>query len=78
LTNQFGGVHGNKTGAATMQWRNKPLFRRTGDIKFKTGTEAAELLVAEVLLNNKPESSFKCAQCLLGLRRKGNRISYLF
>ena len=48
MANQFGGVHGNKAGAATMQWRNKPLFRRTGDVKFKTGAEAAELLVAEV------------------------------
>lgn len=27
-----------------MQWRNKPLLRRDGDVKFKTGAEAAELL----------------------------------
>ena len=49
LTGHFGGVHGNKAGAATMQWRNKPLFRRQGDIKFKTGKEAAQLLTAEAV-----------------------------
>ena len=30
-----------------MQWRNKPLFRREGDVKFKTGNEAAKMLSAE-------------------------------
>jgi len=30
-----------------MQWRNKPLMRRDGDVKFKTGAEAAELLTIE-------------------------------
>jgi len=58
LANQFGGVHGNKAGAATMQWRNKPLFRRTGDVKFKTGTEAAELLVAEAKRHDPHELTF--------------------
>ena len=43
----FGGVHGNKAGATAMQWRNKPLFRREGDSKFKTGKEAAQMLNAE-------------------------------
>lgn len=28
-------------------YRNKPLFRRLGDVRFKTGTEAAQLLVKE-------------------------------
>jgi len=28
-------------------WRNKPLFRRQGDVRFKTGQEAANLLVNE-------------------------------
>ena len=31
----------------TAAWRNKPLFRRQGDVRFKTGTEAAQLLVQE-------------------------------
>lgn len=30
-----------------MSWRNKPLLRREGDIRFKTGTEAANLLYEE-------------------------------
>jgi hypothetical protein len=29
-------------------WRNKPLFRREGDARFRTGTEAAQMLVQEV------------------------------
>ena len=41
-----GGVHGSR-GPASKQWRNKPLFRRTGDVRFKTGLEACEILVAE-------------------------------
>ena len=28
-------------------WRNKPLFRRQGDVRFKTGLEASKLLIAE-------------------------------
>jgi glutamate dehydrogenase (NADP+) len=28
-------------------WRNKPLFRRQGDVRFKTGNEAAQLLIKE-------------------------------
>lgn len=43
---QFGGVHGGR-GGVTKQWRNKPLLRRDGDVRFKTGTEAAELLLGE-------------------------------
>ena len=31
-------VHGKK------EWRNKPLFRRQGDKKFRTGLEASEML----------------------------------
>jgi hypothetical protein len=29
-------------------WRNKPLFRREGDARFRTGNEAASMLVDEV------------------------------
>jgi Glu/Leu/Phe/Val dehydrogenase, dimerisation domain len=28
-------------------WRNKPLFRRQGDVRFRTGTEASQLLINE-------------------------------
>ena len=48
---QFGGVHGSKPAVAQMQWRNKPLFRRNGDVKFKTGSEAVDLLNEEVRQN---------------------------
>lgn len=40
-----GGVHGNMQ--VSQSWRNKPLFRRQGDVRFRTGLEAANLLVAE-------------------------------
>lgn len=29
-------------------WRNKPLFRREGDARFRTGNEAAQMLINEV------------------------------
>ncbi|RHY36587.1 hypothetical protein DYB38_001907 [Aphanomyces astaci] len=35
-------VHGTTHGKKA--WRNKPLFRREGDKKFRTGTEAADML----------------------------------
>ena len=52
ITEQQGGltgmsVHGNRP-VATMQWRNKPLLRRAGDVKFKTGKQASEILNEEV------------------------------
>ncbi|KAG5185513.1 glutamate dehydrogenase 1 (NADP-dependent) [Tribonema minus] len=41
---QFGGVHGvSSKGQKT--WRNKPLFRRDGDQRFKTGSEAVQMLL---------------------------------
>jgi len=56
-----GGVHGSR-GPPSKQWRNKPLFRRTGDIRFKTGLEACDIIVAEATRRDpvKPEylSSF--------------------
>jgi glutamate dehydrogenase (NADP+) len=39
------GVH--QTMKISKTWRNKPLFRRQGDVRFKTGMEAANLLVRE-------------------------------
>ena len=39
------GVH--QTMQVSKSWRNKPLFRRQGDVRFKTGMEAANLLVRE-------------------------------
>jgi len=39
-------------------WRNKPLFRRQGDVRFKTGLEAANLLVAEAKRRDAHETNF--------------------
>lgn len=39
-------------------WRNKPLFRRQGDVRFKTGIEAAELLVGEAKRRDDHETAF--------------------
>ncbi|GAX26361.1 glutamate dehydrogenase (NADP+) [Fistulifera solaris] len=39
------GVH--QTMKISKGWRNKPLFRRQGDVRFKTGNEAAQLLIKE-------------------------------
>lgn len=41
------GVH--QTMKISKSWRNKPLFRRQGDVRFKTGMEASDLLVREAL-----------------------------
>jgi glutamate dehydrogenase (NADP+) len=39
-------------------WRNKPLFRRQGDARFKTGIEAAQLLVNEAMRRDAHETEF--------------------
>jgi glutamate dehydrogenase (NADP+) len=39
-------------------WRNKPLFRRQGDVRFKTGTEASQLLIKEVQRRDHHEAEF--------------------
>ena len=50
------GVH--QTMKVSKSWRNKPLFRRQGDVRFKTGTEAANLLVKEALRRDSHEVEF--------------------
>ncbi len=44
---QFGGVHGTVKNKANSIWRNRPLFRRLGDVKFRTGDEACSMLLRE-------------------------------
>ena len=39
------GVH--QTMQLSKSWRNKPLFRRQGDVRFRTGMEASKLLIQE-------------------------------
>ena len=46
VTNEEG-VH--QTMKISKSWRNKPLFRRQGDVRFKTGMEASNLLVREAM-----------------------------
>jgi glutamate dehydrogenase (NADP+) len=43
---------------SSKSWRNKPLFRRQGDVRFKTGAEAAQLLVNEVARRDSHEGFF--------------------
>lgn len=43
---------------SSKSWRNKPLFRRQGDVRFKTGVEAAQLLVNEALRRDAHEGFF--------------------
>jgi len=39
-------------------WRNKPLFRRGGDVRFRTGAEAAQMLIAEAKRRDAHELEF--------------------
>ena len=41
-----------------MNWRNRPLFRRDGDIRFKTGTEASKLLIEEAVRRDPKQTDF--------------------
>lgn len=50
------GVHQNMK--ISNSWRNKPLFRRQGDVRFKTGSEAAQLLINEALRRDAPLTQF--------------------
>lgn len=50
------GVH--QTMKTSKSWKNKPLFRRQGDVRFKTGSEAADLLVAEALRRDSHETEY--------------------
>jgi len=43
---------------AQKTWRNKPLFRREGDARFRTGAEAAQMLIAEVKRKDNHEHEF--------------------
>ena len=49
-------VHSNMQ--LSKSWKNKPLFRRQGDVRFKTGLEAASLLVQEAKRRDSHESQF--------------------
>lgn len=55
LTNEEG-VH--QTMKVSKSWRNKPLFRRQGDVRFKTGMEAANLLIREAQRRDSHEKEY--------------------
>ena len=56
LVTSVEGVH--QTMKVSKAWRSKPLFRRQGDVRFKTGLEAANLLVAEAKRRDAHETHF--------------------
>ena len=56
LVTSVEGVH--QTMQVSKAWRSKPLFRRQGDVRFKTGLEAANLLVAEAKRRDAHETHF--------------------
>jgi glutamate dehydrogenase (NADP+) len=51
-------VHSTSAAKSGKSWRNKPLFRRQGDVRFKTGVEAAQLLVNEAMRRDAHEGHF--------------------
>ncbi len=55
---QFGGVHGTFKSKSSLTWRNKPLFRRLGDVKFKTGNEASDMLLREAARKDPYDKEF--------------------
>lgn len=50
------GVH--QSMKLSKSWRRKPLFRRQGDVRFKTGIEAANLLIKEAKRRDDHEEFF--------------------
>lgn len=50
------GVH--QTMQVSKSWRNKPLFRRQGDVRFKTGMEASNLLIREAQRRDSHEKEY--------------------
>jgi len=74
------GVHQTMTVSKT--WRNKPLFRRQGDVRFKTGLEAANLLVAEAKRRDSHETEFidsvrSTLQCLSPIFDRNPRYAFV-
>jgi glutamate dehydrogenase (NADP+) len=50
------GVH--QTMKVSKSWRTKPLFRRQGDVRFKTGLEASNLLIREAQRRDSHEAEY--------------------
>lgn len=52
MSDVHGTTHGKKV------WRNKPLFRREGDKRFRNGTEACEMLYEEAVRRDPYQTEF--------------------
>lgn len=73
-------VHSNMP--LSKSWRNKPLFRRQGDVRFRTGIEAAELLVAEANRRDSHEKQFidsvtSTLECLSPIFERNPRYAFV-
>lgn len=73
-------VHSNMQ--LSKSWRNKPLFRRQGDVRFRTGLEAANLLVEEARRRDDHEQQFidsveSTMQCLSPIFERNPRYAFV-
>jgi glutamate dehydrogenase (NADP+) len=74
------GVH--QTMTLSKSWRNKPLFRRQGDVRFKSGLEASNLLIAEAKRRDAHEFQFiesisSTMECLSPLFDRNPRYAFV-
>ena len=74
------GVH--QTMQLSKSWRNKPLFRRQGDVRFKSGLEASKLLIAEANRRDSHETEFiesvsSTMECLSPLFDRNPRYAFV-
>ena len=73
-------VHSNMP--ISKSWRNKPLFRRQGDVRFRTGLEASNLLVQEAKRRDDHETQFidsvqSTMQCLSPVFERNPRCAFV-
>lgn len=74
------GVH--QTMQLSKSWRNKPLFRRQGDVRFKSGLEASKLLIAEANRRDSHEIEYidsvsSTMECLSPLFDRNPRYAFV-
>lgn len=74
------GVH--QTMQLSKSWRNKPLFRRQGDVRFKSGLEASNLLIAEAHRRDSHEIEYmdsvsSTMECLSPLFDRNPRYAFV-
>ena len=74
------GVH--QTMKISKSWRNKPLFRRQGDVRFKTGMEASNLLIREALRRDSSEAEYidsvtATMQCLSPIFERNPKYAFV-